>query len=118
MPKHHTTATKMKMRESALRRLEEKPWTKPPGFIRYGVVPGNYKGERASYTAHHHWVKHHLDKLGICENCGLETKTEYANMSGDYLRDTSDWCELCVRCHRLIDDVVNKSWTTRKSRTV
>lgn len=107
---------KLKMRQSALRRMEEKPWTAPPGFVRYGATPGNYKGEKASYSAHHHWAKYHLGKASKCENCEtVEGRFEWANLSGEYKRELSDWASLCILCHRLIDDVIRKSWATRKA---
>lgn len=31
------------------------------------------------------------------------TGTEWANLSGEYRRDLSDYIELCVPCHRLKD---------------
>lgn len=111
-------SVKQKMRSSALRRIEEKPWTIPK-FKRFGISPTNYKGEKASYSAHHHWVKYHLGKASKCENCNTTGgRYEWANISGEYLRDTSDWAELCIRCHRLIDNVVNKSWNTRKAMNI
>lgn len=106
-------SVKTKMCESALKRIKEKPWTVPK-FKPIGLKPGNYKGERASYSAHHHWVKYHLGKASECENCGKGERFEWANISGEYLRELSDWVSLCVRCHRLIDDVIRRSWLGRK----
>lgn len=122
MTRNHTTATKNKMRVSALKRIEERPWTLPAGWNKgqkTGIKPPNYKGEHATYTAHHHWVRYYLGRPSECENCGVtEGRFEWANLSGEYLRELSDWARLCVRCHRLIDDVVRKSWETRKTNVL
>lgn len=76
-----------------------------------------WKGENAGYNAMHYWVKKRLGPASNCENCGTKDtyRYEWANMSGEYQRDLSDWVSLCVRCHRWIDNNVNKSWAIRKS---
>lgn len=37
----------------------------------------------------------------MCEHCKSTTKKRYewANASGDYLRNLSDWIRLCKSCH-------------------
>lgn len=45
-------------------------------------------------------------KTGACTSCGAEVGTErgrgteWANVSGRYLRDLDDFVELCILCHR------------------
>ena len=65
----------------------------------------NVKRQSSKYSAVHKWMHYHFAKDNICENCGTteSTKYEWANLSGEYKRDISDWAELCVSCHRLID---------------
>lgn len=40
-----------------------------------------------------------------CERCHRTDKKKYewANKSGRYLRDLTDWIRLCTSCHRLHD---------------
>jgi hypothetical protein len=64
-----------------------------------------WKGEKASYSAFHHWINHKMGKAIFCalnenhKNC----EYEWANISGKYLRDTSDYVSLCVSCHKKLD---------------
>lgn len=114
-----SNATKLKMREAAKRRIIERPWTIPSskGIKRPGWHPPNYKGDKVSYSGLHHWLKYHLGKPSKCENCGLtKSRYEWANVSGEYLRDLDDWVSLCVICHRLVDDTGKKAWLQRKPR--
>ena len=56
-----------------------------------------------SYINVHAWVRKNFVKKGICKHCGLLKKTELSNKSGEYLKDLSDWQELCTPCHRKYD---------------
>lgn len=58
------------------------------------------------YVALHYWVRKQLGTPQECENCGTtEAKFfDWANISGNYLKDISDWARLCRRCHALFDD--------------
>lgn len=78
---------------------------------------GQFKRD-ANYFSIHDWVKIRLGKPSECENCGITDakKYEWANISGLYLRDLSDWARLCVTCHRLIDGHGYKMWATRRSQ--
>jgi hypothetical protein len=70
-----------------------------------------YKSARVTYHGLHKWVYRTLGKHPEkCAHCGLigESKSkrwtiEYANKSGTYQRDVSDWLTLCVPCHRKHD---------------
>lgn len=64
-----------------------------------------WKGEQASYTAIHQWIKRKLGTPNRCELCGTEEKRKYhwSNISGNYLRDKNDWWQLCVPCHKKYD---------------
>lgn len=68
-----------------------------------------FKGTVNQYMALHHWVNYHLGKPKFCSNCGSEDKNVYhwANISGDYKRDLTDWKRLCVSCHRFLDSYKN-----------
>lgn len=77
-----------------------------------GERHGNWKGTEASYTAVHHWIKRWGVRTGSCSECGERPKpktshrkhgTEWANVSGEYRRDVTDWIELCPSCHHRRD---------------
>lgn len=38
-----------------------------------------------------------------CEDCGLEKKLDWANISGKYLFYRDDWKQLCRKCHIAFD---------------
>jgi hypothetical protein len=66
----------------------------------------NWKGDTASYTAKHIWIKYHYGKAQSCENvdCSGVSKTyHWSNISGTYQRDRKDWQQLCVSCHKKYD---------------
>lgn len=89
------------------------PWNKG---LKLGISPPNYKGENVSYSGLHHWVKYHLGspKVRMCVEC-KQSAQEWANISGVYKRVLTDWQPMCIKCHRRRDNVVRKSWVTRKS---
>lgn len=62
-------------------------------------------GTVSEYHAVHNWVRRQLGRPQECENCivGVGTRFEWANLSGEYKRDISDWARLCTMCHKLID---------------
>lgn len=64
-----------------------------------------WKGAKASYSAIHHWVRRKLGKACKCELCGTSEirKYHWANISGQYRRDLSDYFQLCVPCHKKYD---------------
>lgn len=53
----------------------------------------------------HREVERILGKPKKCENCGDTTKNKYdwANISGEYKDDITDYIRLCISCHRLYD---------------
>lgn len=76
----------------------------------------NWKGESAGYSAKHKWVTITFGKPNNCEKCGDETKDRYhwANISGEYKRERSDWIRLCLSCHYRMDEIAKKAWVTRR----
>lgn len=66
-----------------------------------------WKGNQVSYKELHTWVARWLGKPNKCELCGKSNLVgkdiNWANKSGRYLRDLSDWIRLCVFCHRKYD---------------
>jgi hypothetical protein len=64
-----------------------------------------WKGDKASLIAKHTWVVRRLGKPQHCEHCKTKEKRMYhwANISGKYKRDLTDWKRLCVPCHKRYD---------------
>ena len=79
----------------------------------------NWKGDKVGYAALHTWIQRKLGKPSTCQKClksGLSTKKiHWANISGEYKRDFSDWIRLCAICHHKMDKITQRGWITRKS---
>ena len=72
----------------------------------------NWKGDNVSYRSLHKWVERWLGKPTICQFCNkdfLGREIHWANVSGRYLRDVSDWMRLCKKCHKKFDDLFPKT---------
>ena len=86
------------------------PWHNISGLLNIGEKNYLWKGENVGYRVLHLWVNRHLGKPTQCEHCkkdGLTgRKIHWANKSGKYLRDLSDWLRLCVKCHKIYDNVL------------
>ena len=93
---------------------QKAPWTTKRNKENYGEKSPSWKGEQAGYDAKHSRIKRLWNKTGKCEKCNQEKYTEWSNNSGKFLRNRSDWEELCIRCHRIKDDWINK--VARKNR--
>ena len=74
---------------------------------KFGRDHPRWKGNNAGYSALHRWVSYHRGSPKKCEHCGKDGLTgrqiHWANKSGNYLRDLTDWIRLCVSCHRKYD---------------
>lgn len=64
-----------------------------------------WKGEQASYSAKHHWIKLKLGSPNYCQSCKttLATRYDWHNISREYKRDLNDWIRLCRYCHYRYD---------------
>lgn len=86
--------------------LGQKPWNKGKIYeaIRSEKHP-QWRGDQASQTAIHNWVKRRLGRPKRCEKCGTTKASMYhwSNVSGKYRRDLKDWQRLCVPCHKAFD---------------
>jgi hypothetical protein len=63
-----------------------------------------WKGDQVGYGALHAWVRKMLGKPTECENlmCKHSKKNKrfvWANISGEYERNISDWHSLCYSCN-------------------
>lgn len=60
--------------------------------------------DRPGYKATHKWLKRHYGAADHCSKCDTPSKRyEWANLSGEYLRDVNDYIQLCASCHRKMD---------------
>lgn len=63
-----------------------------------------WKGDKASYSAVHKWMTNNFGRPYKCFSCdGTTPRVEWANISGEYKREMSDWIGLCSSCHRYFD---------------
>ena len=66
------------------------------------------------YSAIHKWLVKHHGNPEKCENCGVpgaknkggRWTIQWANISGEYLRDVADFMGLCVSCHFKKDQII------------
>lgn len=64
-----------------------------------------WKGEEAGYSAKHYWIRKYYGNASTCSNDSTHKsrRFEWANISGKYLRDISDYKQLCKSCHSKMD---------------
>lgn len=65
-----------------------------------------WKGDNVGYDALHDWINRHNGKAKTCIICGDnggKKGCHWANLSGKYLRDLSDYVSLCPMHHKQID---------------
>lgn len=68
----------------------------------------NFWGTDGQYKYLHRWVSKTLGRPSQCEHCkNVSGKFEWANKSGSYLKDVSDWLRLCRSCHRKYDNAAS-----------
>lgn len=75
-------------------------------------------GMTMTYGSVHSWIKRVSGKANSCEVCmslAPGTLYDWSNKSGKYLRDKSDWQQLCRRCHIVYDNTHNGRLDKRKS---
>lgn len=72
-----------------------------------------WKGSSVGYSALHAWVSREKGSPAYCEHCGTTDSPmfDWANKSGEYLRDLDDWLRLCRSCHTKYD---NKGFQAKK----
>lgn len=81
---------------------EGHPNTSPVSDAHY-----RWKGNVVGYSALHRWIRKVLGTPTTCEDCGKTgltgRKIGWANRSGLYTRNLSDWIRLCKKCHSHYD---------------
>ena len=75
-----------------------------------------WKGEDVGYHAIHNWIARKLGKPSQCEECHTKEskRFEWANISGEYKRDTNDWKRLSIECHHKFDNIAARGWATKR----
>lgn len=68
-----------------------------------------WKGDNVGYSSLHAWVRKKLGTPSKCKHCGTTTavKFEWANISGEYKRELTDWIRLCKACHNKYDNIAD-----------
>ncbi len=80
---------------------------------------GNWKGEKACYSAIHTWVRKNKPKPELCERCNKKPPYDLANISGECKRDINDYEYLCRKCHMKKDgrtEDIKKYWNPIKGK--
>jgi hypothetical protein len=66
-----------------------------------------FKGTVGQYIYLHKKIYKLFGQPSICEKCGKAElsgrQIHWANISGNYLLERSDWLRLCVKCHWTMD---------------
>lgn len=71
--------------------------------LRKGSIKKFWGDNIKGYKTIHVWVNRKLGKPCMCENCKNSftkpRQLHWANKSGEYKRDLTDWLRLCAKCH-------------------
>lgn len=96
--------------------------------IKKGEESPNFKKGKISYSGVHGWLIKNFGKATYCsnDNTHKSKRFEWANISGEYKRDIRDYKPLCVSCHDIFDNVIEKrpkdmfirGWATRRAKNV
>lgn len=105
----HKEETKIKISMARKKEWAEGKRIAHPNFLAQlikGRVPGeksgNWKGDLVKYQGLHAWVRKTLGKATHCENNLNHIARVYywANVSGEYKREESDWKQSCPSCNK------------------
>lgn len=101
---------KMPKNIELLKKLAEqkkgKPYTEIWGHeVLFDEASPSWKGDNIKYSALHKWVTRKLGKATYCSSdiSHKRFKFQWANISGAYKRELSDFMPLCLSCHKLYD---------------
>jgi len=76
-----------------------------------------WKGENVGYGGLHAWIRRKIGKASSCFMCGIDDKKikyVWANISGEYKRDVSDFINMCSKCHNLFDGTTDNLFKYRR----
>jgi len=66
-----------------------------------------WKGDKASQSSIHSWVKRIMGTPNVCDFCGKISDNKvgmhWSNKDHKYKRDLNDWQRLCASCHKQYD---------------
>lgn len=84
------------------------PWRFKPGkehryWGKYDEESPNWKADKVGNEGLHKWLKQHLPKPDLCQDCNIKSAYDLANITGVYTRDFSNWKYLCRGCHMKLD---------------
>lgn len=70
-------------------------------MLKLGSNNSQWRCDSVGYRAVHSWMQRHFGKANRCDDCNdINSKRyEWANISGKYKRDLSDWKMNCSSCH-------------------
>lgn len=73
--------------------------------MNHGPAHHLWRGEAATSTAIHRWLREHYPKANVCEDCGASGPTHYAFLRHPrpHTREREDYRELCPACHSAFD---------------
>lgn len=96
------------------KKLEYKPHFNMQGRRVSSQTEFKYKNGAGAYVVLHRWVRKKFGKPNFCSLCKSGDKKIYqwANISGEYKRDITDWVGLCVSCHKRFD--IGRYWRKHK----
>lgn len=104
---NRTVAAKKNMSEAHIGKRHSKQTREKMVAARSGKLSGSWLGDLVGYSGIHQWIRRVLGQPHVCEFCGKKNlrhrQYHWANVSGEYLRDISDWIRLCVKCHKNYD---------------
>ena len=75
--------------------------------FRHGEDNPVWKADNVSYKSLHQYIRRHLSRPNICENCKSVTPYDVACINGIYDRNLENWRWWCRRCHMNIDGRAN-----------
>jgi hypothetical protein len=80
------------------------------GDAQRGEKHYGWKGDNIKYRSLHGWIVNNYGKADHCDKCKTKNAKVYdwANISGEYKRDKSDYIQLCRSCHIKMDDTPEK----------
>lgn len=94
--------------ETKRRLSQSKMGSKNPQYGRTDEKSMHWKGDQVGYFGVHDWMTKHFGQPKFCERCGdtnENTRYEWANISGEYMRSRDDFFRLCKKCHNNLDGV-------------
>lgn len=76
-----------------------------------------WKGENASNTTIHEWVRNNFENTKKCEHCGrTDIKLDWSNKDHKHRRIRSDWQLLCKSCHMKYDIKHNNRFVGKRRK--